>query len=45
MDRKPDELTYYEKNQNFNPLVSFLHSTRYKYLVDVFETLPKNETA
>jgi SAM-dependent methyltransferase len=29
--------TYYEKNQNFNPLVSYLHNIRYKYLIELFD--------
>jgi hypothetical protein len=32
-------LTYYEKNQAFNPLVSFLHSFRYKHLLNLFARL------
>ena len=32
-----DAQTYYEKNQNFNPLVSWLHSIRYKYLIELFD--------
>ncbi len=31
--------TRYEKIQNFNPLVSFLHATRYKYLIRLFTDL------
>lgn len=34
--------TSYEKDQNFNPLVSWLHSIRYKYLIELFDQL-KNE--
>jgi SAM-dependent methyltransferase len=44
MDKKPYQLTRYEKNQSFNSLVSFLHSTRYKYLTEVFDSLPKTKT-
>ena len=29
--------TCYEKNQNFNPLVSWLHSIRYNYLIELFD--------
>jgi len=32
-----DAQTHYEKNQNFNPLVSWLHSIRYKYLIELFD--------
>jgi SAM-dependent methyltransferase len=32
-------LTYYEKNQAFNPLVSLLHSFRYKHLLNLFARL------
>ena len=28
--------TYYEKNQNFNPIVRWLHGIRYKYLIEPF---------
>ncbi len=31
--------TKYERNQNFNPLVSFLHGVRYKHLNDLFVRL------
>lgn len=31
--------TYYEKNQNFNPVVRWLHSIRYKYLIEIFDKL------
>jgi 2-polyprenyl-3-methyl-5-hydroxy-6-metoxy-1,4-benzoquinol methylase len=34
--------TYYEKNQNFNPIVSWLHGIRYKYIIELFDKL-KNE--
>jgi SAM-dependent methyltransferase len=40
-----ESLTYYEKNQNFNPLVRWLHSIRYKYLIELFEKINKeNQT-
>jgi SAM-dependent methyltransferase len=36
----PQDLqTYYEKNQNFNLLVSWLHNIRYKYLIELFDQL------
>ena len=34
--------TDYEKSQNFNLLISWLHSIRYKYLIELFDQL-KNE--
>lgn len=34
-----NNLTYYERNQAFNPLVSFLHSIRYKHLLNLFNDL------
>lgn len=34
--QKDPELTRYEKIQNFNKLVSFLHRTRYKHLISLF---------
>lgn len=38
-----DNLTYYEKNQSFNPLVSWLHSIRYKYLIELFNQLQSED--
>ena len=32
-------LISYEKNQNFNPLVSLLHKTRYRHLINLFTDL------
>jgi hypothetical protein len=40
MSHKP-QLVNYEKNQNFNPIVSWLHSIRYKYLIELFDQLKK----
>ncbi|CEF54773.1 class I SAM-dependent methyltransferase [Acetobacter ghanensis] len=38
--KKPEtNLTRYEKIQNFNPLVSRLHGTRYKHLIALFNDL------
>jgi SAM-dependent methyltransferase len=37
-------LTYFEKAQAFNPLVSFLHSIRYKHLLRLFSGLASDET-
>jgi 2-polyprenyl-3-methyl-5-hydroxy-6-metoxy-1,4-benzoquinol methylase len=34
-----DGLTCYEKKQAFNPLVSYLHTTRYKHLIRLFTKL------
>jgi hypothetical protein len=31
--------TQYEKNQNFNPLVSWLHSIRYIYILEIFDQI------
>ena len=42
MSNNKQELTYYEKSQSFNPLVSFLHSIRFKYLVNLFNQLTKD---
>jgi hypothetical protein len=39
MLKNNQELTHYEKSQSFNPLVSFLHSIRFKYLVNIFTQL------
>ena len=33
------DFTCYEKNQTFNPLVSYLHTTRYKHLIKLFTEL------
>jgi hypothetical protein len=37
------ELTYYEKNQNFNPLISYMHSIRYKHVIKLFEKLSSQD--
>ncbi|MBS3952169.1 MAG: class I SAM-dependent methyltransferase [Methylomicrobium sp.] len=34
-----DAKTYYEKNQSFNPIVRWLHSIRYKYLIELFDQI------
>jgi len=36
-----DNQTDYEKNQSFNPIVSWLHSVRYKYLIELFDQIHK----
>lgn len=35
------QLTDYEKNQSFNPLVNFLHSIRYRHLINLFKDFSK----
>lgn len=37
--------TYYEKNQSFNPLVAWLHSIRYKYLMELFDQVESENPA
>jgi SAM-dependent methyltransferase len=39
-----NNLTYYERSQAFNPLVSFLHGTRYKHLLNVFDALSSEDS-
>lgn len=34
-----DTQTYYEKAQNFNPIVRWLHSIRYKYMIELFDRI------
>ncbi len=38
-----DSVTYYEKNQAFNPLVGFLHGIRYKHLLTLFNDIASDD--
>jgi SAM-dependent methyltransferase len=39
-----DIKTFYEKNQNYNPLVAYLHSLRYKHLIALFELISSQDS-